>query len=82
MIGRRGTMLNDEQLDEVVRSPQGQQIIGMLRYTAAGTGDQVRDYLTDFAATAHADELMISLQAPTHEEALRSMEILAGVWDR
>lgn len=82
MIGRRGTVLNDEQLDEVVRSPQGQQIIGMLRYTVAGTGDQVRDYLTDFAATAHADELMISLQAPTHEEALRSMEILAGVWDR
>lgn len=82
MIGRRGTVLNDEQLDEVVRSPQGQQIIGMLRYTAAGTGEQVRDYLTDFAATAHADELMISLQAPTHEEALRSMEILAEVWDR
>ena len=26
MIGRRGTMLNDEQLDEVVRSPQGQQL--------------------------------------------------------
>ncbi|UIZ91718.1 LLM class flavin-dependent oxidoreductase [Corynebacterium sp. CNCTC7651] len=76
-VGRRGTPLNDDQLDSIVQSYQGKQIIDMLRYTAKGTGGDVKEYLTWFADHAKADELMISLQAPSHEEALRSMEIVA-----
>lgn len=78
LIGRRGTPLSEEQLDSVVQSYQGKQIIDMLRYTAKGTGSEVREYLNWFTEHAKADELMISLQAASHEEALRGMEILAG----
>lgn len=80
LVGRRGTVLSDEQLDAVVQSYQGKQIIDMLRYTAKGTGEEVKRYLEWFAEHSKADELMISLQAGSHAEALRSMEILAGVW--
>ncbi|MCG7253884.1 LLM class flavin-dependent oxidoreductase [Corynebacterium hadale] len=80
MLGRRGQVLDDAQLDAVVDSYQGQQIIDMLRYTAQGTGEQVVEYLDWFAQHAGADELMISLQAPSHEEVLASMDILASHW--
>lgn len=78
LIGRRGTPLSEEQLDSVVESYQGKQIIDMLRYTAKGTGKDVAEYLNWFKHHAKADELMISLQAPSHPDVLRSMEILAN----
>lgn len=81
LIGRRGQVLNDAQLDAVVESPQGRQITDMLRYTARGTGGQVAEYLEWFTAHARADELMISLQAASHDESLRGMEILAEAWE-
>ena len=37
-MGRQGKQLSDDQLDTVVNSYQGRQIIDMLRYTAEGTG--------------------------------------------
>lgn len=77
LLGRQGRSLTEEQLDSVMNSPQGHQIVGMLRYTAEGTGEQVVEYLEKFTRHAQADELMLSFQSPTHEEVLRSMEILA-----
>lgn len=79
-MGRQGKQLSDDQLDTVVNSYQGRQIIDMLRYTAEGTGEQVAEYLEAFRKTAQADELMISLQAGSHDEVSRSMEILAEAW--
>lgn len=79
LLGRQGRSLTEEQLDSVMNSPQGHQIVGMLRYTAEGTGEQVVEYLEKFTRHAQADELMLSFQSPTHEEVLRSMEILAKV---
>lgn len=79
-MGRRGQHLSEDQLDAVVQSFQGKQITDMLRYTAKGTGEQVVEYLNWFAEHSKADELMISLQAGSHEEALRSMEILSEHW--
>ena len=80
-LGRQaGRRLSDEEIDMLVESPQGKQIIGMLKYWAIGTGDQVRSYLTDFTQTARADELMISLQSPDTDSTMRSLEILADVW--
>lgn len=78
LLGRQGRTLTEEQLDSVMASPQGQQIVGMLRYTAQGTGEQVAEYLENFAAHAKADELMVSFQSPTHDEAVRAMEIVSG----
>lgn len=79
-MGRQGKQLSDDQLDTVVNSYQGRQIIDMLRYTAEGTGEQVAEYLEEFRTTAQADELMISLQSGSHDEVSRSMEILAEAW--
>lgn len=79
-LGRQGRTLSEEQLDALIAGPQGRQITGMLKYTAQGEGPQVAEYLEQFKELAGADELMISLQSPTHEEAMRSMEILADAW--
>ena len=80
-LGRQvGRRLSDEEIDMLVESPQGKQIIAMLKYWAIGTGDQVRSYLKDFTQTARADELMISLQSPDTDSTMRSLEILADAW--
>ena len=81
-MGRRGTMLSDDQLDAVVNSHQGRQITDMLRYTAKGTGEQVAEYLEAFQKLSKADEVMISLQSGSHDATLRNMEILAGSWGK
>ena len=51
-MGRQGKQLSDDQLDTVVNSYQGRQIIDMLRYTAEGTGEQVVEHLEAFRTTA------------------------------
>ena len=79
MVGR-GRELSEAELDMVMDSPAGQQILHMLHWSAAGTGDEVRSALEDFAATADADELMIAPASPTQEQVLRSLELLAGSW--
>lgn len=80
LAARGNRDISDANLDQLVNSPAGQQIIGMLHYSAIGTRDEVRDYLADFAELAKADELMISVQAPTGAENHRAMEILAEGW--
>lgn len=69
--------MTDAELDLLVASAQGQQILDMLRYTAVGTADDVRDYLTRFTNTVQADELMISNLSPSTEQAHRGLEVLA-----
>lgn len=69
--------LSDQELDALVASAPGQNIIEMLRYTALGTGQQVADYLDSFAGMVDADELMISNLSPSTAQAARGLEILA-----
>ena len=76
----RGRKVSEEELDLLMSSPAADQILSMLRYSAVGTGDQVRDYLEGFTATAQADELMVAIQAPSTEKSLRATEILADAW--
>lgn len=75
-----GRELTDDEVTALLSSPAGEQISDMLRYWAIGAGDEVRAYLTDFARTAGADELMIALQSPSTEQTLTSMDILAHSW--
>lgn len=77
----RGRFLTDEQLDTIVNSYQGQQILDMLKFTAIGPKDKIRTELEQFAELSQADELMISFQGTSHDEAMRSMEILAEAWE-
>ena len=69
----------DEQADEILASPQGQQFARMMHYTTAGTPDAVARYLEQFASHADADEIITCHAAPTLEGRLRSIELVAEV---
>ncbi|OQO90889.1 alkane 1-monooxygenase [Saccharomonospora piscinae] len=75
----RGRTFTDEEADQVLDSPHGAQLLNMVRYTAVGTPDRVRDYLDDFAVHADADELITAHQAPSVKGRLHSVELLATI---
>jgi len=72
-----GRDLTDEQADAVLASPQGQQIAQMMHYSAVGTPDHVRAYLTEFAELTGADELITAHASPTVGQRLRSVDLVA-----
>ena len=78
LFSRPGQRLTDEELEFVLRSPQGQHVEQMLTYTALGTPDTVKTYLEDFRAHADADELIVAHQADTIDARLRSVELVAS----
>jgi len=78
--GRRGQStedLTDEQADQLLAAGLGDQVDQMLTYSAVGTAAQVSDYLDDFIRHTEADELIVAHQAPTIEDRLRSVTLLA-----
>lgn len=75
----RGRNWTDVEADEVLESPAGQSITAMARYSAVGTGAEVRQYIDEFAELAQADELITVHPSPTLAARLRSLEILAEV---
>jgi luciferase family oxidoreductase group 1 len=72
-----GRELTDDEADALLASPQGQQVLGMMRYTAVGTPPQVRETFDWFAEHADADELIVVHSAPTAATRLRSLELTA-----
>jgi putative transposase len=65
---------SDDEVDAFLASPGGAQIAQMARYTAVGTPAEVAAYLENFAAEAHADELITvhgALDADDRERSLR-----------
>jgi alkanesulfonate monooxygenase SsuD/methylene tetrahydromethanopterin reductase-like flavin-dependent oxidoreductase (luciferase family) len=77
LFSRPGQTFTDEEVEVVLRSPQGAHVDEMLTYTAAGTPDAVKAYLEDFRAHADADELIVAHQGDSAEARLRSLEIVA-----
>ncbi|MFT5531475.1 MAG: luciferase family oxidoreductase group 1 [Candidatus Poriferisodalaceae bacterium] len=73
--------LTDDEADQVLSSPQGQHIVQMMHYTAAGTGDYVHSYLEHLASEAKADELITVHPSPTIAGRLRSIDLLADAHD-
>jgi luciferase family oxidoreductase group 1 len=73
----RGRRLSDEQAQEILDSPAGQNIKAMGTYSAVGTQDEVKTYIERFARVADADELIVVHASPTIEARLRSVELLA-----
>ncbi|MEA9986569.1 MULTISPECIES: LLM class flavin-dependent oxidoreductase [Subtercola] len=69
---------SDEQIDVFLTTPNGRQIANMMRYSAAGTADDVRVFLENFASSIDADELIVAHQSPTIADRLRSVELTAG----
>ena len=76
----RGREFPEEQLDALVQSPQGQQIAGMMHYTAVGTPGTIRPQLDDFALHADADELIVVHNAVTSEGRMQSVHLLADAY--
>jgi len=75
-----GRHLTDDEIDALLRSPQGHQVVGMMRHTAVGTPAEVRAQLDEFAAYADADDLIVVLNATSIEERLRSLHLLADAY--
>ena len=77
LFSRPGQRLRDDELELVLRSPQGMHVDQMLTYTALGTPETVKAYLDEFRAHADADELMVVHQGENITSRLRSLELLA-----
>lgn len=73
----RGRSFTDQEADAVLDSPSGRQIQQMAHYTAAGTPEEVRDYLDKFRVHADADELIVGSLARSLDATLHSFELLA-----
>ncbi|HET8600429.1 MAG TPA: LLM class flavin-dependent oxidoreductase [Segeticoccus sp.] len=77
----RDQPLTDDEADAVLASPAGQHVRTMATYSAVGTVATVRGQVEDFVRHADADEVIVATNAPTHEERLRSYELLAKAMD-
>jgi luciferase family oxidoreductase group 1 len=80
MVGG-GRTFTDAEADLLLESPAGQQVLNMVRYSAVGTPDTVKDYLDGFATLADADELIVATQVTDRAAWLRSFELLAKAMD-
>jgi luciferase family oxidoreductase group 1 len=80
-LGTRGGHANnwpsDAQADQLLAAGAAAHVDHMLTYAAVGTPGEVRDHLDGFARSIGADELITMHEAPTSEERLRSVRLLA-----
>ncbi|HSC21672.1 MAG TPA: MsnO8 family LLM class oxidoreductase, partial [Solirubrobacterales bacterium] len=73
----RGRKLSEDDVTELLESPQAVAVDEMLAYTATGTADEVSEYLQRFAEDTGADELMTVHYSDTVANRLRSVELVA-----
>ncbi|TRW45843.1 LLM class flavin-dependent oxidoreductase [Georgenia yuyongxinii] len=78
-LARPGVDLSLADADAVLASPAGEQVRQMLRYSAVGAPEAVKEQVAQFARLADADELIVATNAPTADR-LRSYELLAEAW--
>jgi luciferase family oxidoreductase group 1 len=80
LFGRRDRKLTDDEVDLLLQEPTVKlQVDRMLRYTAAGTPEVVTRELDAFVAHADADEVILAAPAPTHQQRLRTFELVGKV---
>lgn len=80
-LARRGQELSDDQIDQLMTTPQGQQVAQMMHYSAVGTADIVARYVREFADAADVDEVITAHASATIDERLRSVDLLADAND-
>jgi luciferase family oxidoreductase group 1 len=78
IFGRGDRRLSDEDVDEVLRSPQARVVDEMLTHTAVGTAAEALDHLDRFQRRSGADELITVHYADSVANRLRSVELLAA----
>ncbi|GAA1320655.1 LLM class flavin-dependent oxidoreductase [Leucobacter albus] len=74
----REVPLTLEQAESIRDTPAATEIRQMLRYTAVGGPERVREQLEEFAKLADADELVTVHPAPTRAEQLESVRLGAA----
>ncbi|WP_052666864.1 LLM class flavin-dependent oxidoreductase [Nitriliruptor alkaliphilus] len=77
LFGRRDRRLTTDEVDLLLDSPAGQQVDEMMRYTAAGTAQDVSGALDRFAEHIGADELILASSATDQTRRLRTFELIA-----
>ena len=75
-----GREFTEDEIDQLIGTPQAAQILGMMRHTAVGTPPQVRTQLEEFQSFADADELIVVINAVTTEGRLRCLNLLADAY--
>lgn len=77
-LGRgREQSFTEAEIDMLMGTPQAEQILDMMRYTAMGAPEQVASYLAHFAESSGADEL-ITVHYPLDEaDRLESVRLTA-----
>ena len=73
--GAGNAEFSDEEIDAFLVSPNGQHLASMTRYTAVGLGEDVREYLAEFAGSVGADELILAHHAVEISDRIRSVEL-------
>jgi luciferase family oxidoreductase group 1 len=74
----RGRKLSEDDVTELLSSPQAAAVDEMLAYTATGVPAEVEDYLRRFAEDTGADELITVHYSDTVANRLRSVELVAN----
>jgi len=74
-----GRHLGDDELDALVRSPQGQQVAQMMTHTAVGAAPAVANQLASFRRFADADEVIVTPASRTLDARIRTLELVAEV---
>lgn len=77
LFSRQGQKLSDEEVLEVLNTPQGAHVDQMFTYAAVGTPDVVRSGVQDFAALTQADEIITAHHCESGTARIRSLELLA-----
>lgn len=75
--GPQAREYSDEEIDTFLLSPQGTQLADMMRYTAVGTGDQVRAWLDAFAGEVGANEVIVAHSAMEADARVESVRLAA-----
>jgi luciferase family oxidoreductase group 1 len=76
---RRGSgeaELSDDELDQVLATPAGEHVKGMMRVTASGTPQQAAEYIERLAQRTTADEVILAPASPKRAERIRAVELV------
>lgn len=82
MLSRGGHHFTEEELDMVVDTPAGRQILDSLSFSVIGTKEDVPQRLAAVARDLHADELITVPHAPDPATRLDSVSRLGTAWSR
>ena len=73
---RADAELSDDELDQVLATPAGEHVRGMMRVTAAGTPEQAAEYLERLAKQTVADEVILAPASPQRAQRIRAVELM------